>query len=146
MQLVSSGRVSRVSKHGGAGGTLVYLRTLVDFFLDHGIVLLPTVIDYRRAGYRGLGVGLRIEEVGVERQAALWRRGRRCHALGFCERRAVPEVVGIQLAEGARSFLVWSLEVRPRASGGIGRASAASWYKAGRREMELQLGGAEPIV
>ena len=59
-----------------------HLRTLIDLLLDCSIVLLSTVIDYGRTGYCGLGVGLRVEEVGVKRQAAaLWRRGRRCHVV-----------------------------------------------------------------
>lgn len=69
-----------------------WLLTLIDFFLDRSIILLSTVVDHRRAGHCGLGVGLRIEQVGVERQAALRRRGRRCHVLWRPEKAGLSQV------------------------------------------------------
>lgn len=84
------------------------LLTLVDLLLDSSILLLSIVIDYWRTGYRGLGFGLRVEEVGVKRQAAaLRRRGRRCHAVDIQEHTVVPDKVDLPVAETASRCLVW---------------------------------------
>lgn len=117
--------------------------TLIDLLFGRSIILLSTVIDHRRTGYCGLGVGLGIEEVGVKRQAALWRWGRRCHAMDNSEGWALPDRVDILLAGVAHRSLVWRRLVAVE----LWRdwKIIASWYKADRWELELHHGGAEPV-
>lgn len=86
------------------------LHTLVDLLLYRSVLLLPIVIDHRRTGYRGLGVGFRVEEVGVKRQAAaLRRRGRRCHAVDIQEQTVVPDKVDVPVTKTACRCLVWKM-------------------------------------
>lgn len=83
------------------------LHTLIDLLLYRSVLLLSIVIDYRRTGYRGLGVGLGVEEVGVKRQAAaLRRRGRRCHAVDIQEDTVVPDNFDLPVTRTARRCLV----------------------------------------
>lgn len=83
------------------------LLTLIDILLHSSVLLLSIVINYWRTGYRGLGVGLWVEEVGVKRQAAaLRRRGRRCHIVDMIqEHTVVPDKFDLPVVKAALNVL-----------------------------------------
>lgn len=87
------------------------LLTLIDILLHSSVLLLSIVINYWRTGYRSLGVGLWVEEVGVKRQAAaLRRRGRRCHIVDMIqEHTVVPDKFDLPVVKAARKCLMWEM-------------------------------------